>query len=203
MSSPLTIYEACSMYNNVFAAFFLNECDVKEGINFEDSKPQMTQISWLNEERSYFNDYDTPYGLKHFFQGRVEFDNVDIEKLKVSRIEDFFDKTMQSKITDVARYFANAVNAHKYCDFVFSSMPDATPFIYDCMLDPETNFRARLIIGHDLATNTYNAVWEFYCLLMSKFRQVDDHPTYGLSFKDVDYMTDEEREKFNKQLESE
>jgi hypothetical protein len=193
------IIQDCAILNRVFTAFFLNECSMKDGINFEDSKPTMPQIACNNEEGRYFTEKDSPHGLKHFFHGRVEIPEFDLEKFRTMKINDFFDEDLQGKITDVARFFANAVKAHEYCDFVFSSLPDGVPFIYDCLLDPESNFRARLIIGSNLMTNTYSAVWEFYCLLMERFREVEDHPIYGKSSKAVSYMTEEERAKYNKQ----
>lgn len=198
MANQMRLLQECGTLNRVFAAFFMNECWIKDGINFEDSKPTMSQIASLNEEGHYFVEGDSTHGLKHFFHGRVEIPVIDLEKFRSVGIYDFFDDEMKNKLTDVAKYFSKAVKSHQYCDFVFSSLPDANPFIYDCILDPESNFRSRLIIGHDLAANNYSAIWEFSSLLMEKFREVEAHAIYGKSYKAVTHMTDEEREKFNK-----
>jgi hypothetical protein len=198
MTKPSLLLQECGTLNRVFAAFFMNQCAIKDGIDFEDSKPKMKQIACLNEDGQYFTEKDSPYGLKHFFHGRVEISSLDFDKFRVAGIYEFFDDELKEKITDSARYFSQAVKSHNHCDFVFSSLPDASPFLYDCILDPDTNFRSRLIIGRDVAENKYKGVWEFNCLLVSKFREVEPHPVYGIHHKDVDFMTDEEREKFNK-----
>lgn len=197
----LPLQECCTL-NRVFAAFFMNKCTIQYGINFEDSKPQMPQICYLNEGQQYFVEGDHVQGLKHFFHGKMVIENIDLDKFRSVGVSDFFDNDMQDKLTDISRFFSNAVSAHKYCDFVFSSLPDVNPYIYDCILDPESNFRSRLVIGRNLAENTSTGIWEFYCLLVSKFREVEEHPIYGKSYKDVDFMTDEEREKYNKQPEN-
>lgn len=192
---PLLLQE-CGTLNRVFAAFFMNECAIKDGINFEDSKPTMKQIAAYNDDGIFYSENDSPYGLKHFFHGKVDIDNLDLENFRSKGIYEFFDDTIKEKITDVARYFSHAVKSHQYCDFVFSSLCDLPPFIFDCILDPETNFRSRLVIGKDLANDRYQAKWEFNCLLMTKFREVEEHPVYGKNYKDVDLMTDEERAKW-------
>lgn len=197
MSFDTGLLQHCGTLNRVFAAFFMNECAIKEGINFEDSKPQAPQIACLNEEGHYFVEGDSIHGLKHFFEGKVEIENIDIEKLISKGIYEFFDDDIKDKIIDLAIYFSNQVKSHKYCDFVFSSLPDYPPYIFDCILDPETNFRSRLIIGKNLANTVYSGIWNFSCLLVAKLREVQKHPTYGRSFSDVDFMTDEDRKKYN------
>lgn len=204
MANQNNTYQVCGMLNRVFAAYFMNVCSTNEGINFEDSKPTMSNIACHNEQTIYFTEKDSPHGLKHFFHGRMVIEDFDLDKFMSMKVYEYIDNNgIREKLADVARYFANAVNSHKYCDFVFSSLPDAAPHIYDCLLDPDTNFRSRLIIGRDLVTNNFGAIWEFYCLLMTKFREVDKHEIYEASYKAVDYMTDEEKEKFNKKIEVE
>ena len=204
MANQNNPYQVCGMLNRVFAAFFMNECAIKEGIDFEDSKPTMSNIACHNNDGIYFTEKDSPHGLKHFFHGRMVVENFDLQKIMSMKIENYIDNHgIREKLDDVARYFANAVKSHEYCDFVFSSLPDAVPYNFDCLLDPETNFRSRLVIGQNLGRDETSAIWEFYCLLMTKFREVDKHEIYGASYKAVDYMTDEERGKFNKKPASE
>lgn len=198
MAQAIKNLQECGTLNRVFAAFFINECEVKNEISFKDSKPQMPQIASLNDTGNYFAEGDSIHGLKHFFHGRVVIENIDLEHFRSVGIYDFFDDSMKDKIIDVARFFSNAVKSHQYCDFVFSSLPDNSPLIYDCIFDPDTNFRSRLIIGANFGSYNYTAVWEFYGLLMERFREIEVHPIYGQAFKSVDRMTDEEREKFNK-----
>jgi hypothetical protein len=190
--------QECDTLNRVFAAFFMNQCYIKDGINFIDSKPQMPNIASLNDSGRFFVEGDNVAGLKEFFHGKVVIEKIDLEKFREVGISDFFEGEIQGQIMGVASHFAAVVKQNQYCDFVFSDLPDASPFIFDCILDPKTNFKSRLIIAHDMMTGNHNAIWEFNCLLVSKFREVEEHPIYGKSYKDVDYMTDEEREKFNK-----
>lgn len=200
MTPEDTNLQACGTLNRVFAAFFMNECIIKNDINWNEYIPITPQIACMNDEGRYYGETDSPYGLKHFFHGRVVIENIDIEHFRSVGIHDFFDDELRSKFVDVARYFSNAVKAHQYCDFVFSSLPDSEPFIYDCIFDPSTNFRSRLVIGANFGSNNFSAIWEFNALLMDRFREVDSHPIYGKSFKPVDQMTDEEREKFNRKM---
>jgi hypothetical protein len=192
----------CGTLNRVFAAFFINECE-KNKIDFIESKPQREDIAQLNNGQWFLSEKDSPPGLKTFFDGKVLLENVDMNKFKTTGIYDFFDDEMKSKLIDCSNHFANEIEKAKYCDLIFSALPDYPPFIYDCIMDPETNFKSRLVIGHDITTNNYNMVWDFYCILVSKFREVDPHPIYGKHFRNVDGLTDEERKKFNKKMETE
>ncbi len=204
MSKPENmLLQECGTLNRIFGAFFMNECAIKEGIDFEDSKPKINYIAELNEKEIYFKEGDYTHGLKHFYHGKVDIDFLDFQKFRHAGIYEFFDDILKEKVSDAARYFSQAVKSYNHCDFVFSSLPDANPYLFDCVLDPDTNFRSRLIIGHDLTTNKYKGIWEFYCLLVSKLREIDPHPIYGINYKDVDLMTDQERAKFNKKPESE
>lgn len=203
MGNKILPFQECGTLNRVFAAYFINKCYVAHGIIFGDYKPVTPQIMHLNEGEKYFIEGDYIQGLKHFFHGRVEITDFDLDRFRSIGIADFMDDEITDPLNDVARYFSNEVNSYKYCDFVFSSLHDMSPYIYDCILDPESNFRSRLTIAHDMASSRFIAIWEFYCLLVSKFREVEPHPIYGKSYKDVDHMTDEEREKYNKTSENE
>lgn len=197
-------HQVCGTLNRIFAAFFMNECIIKEGIDFEDSKPIYPNICFLNTEGHYFTEDDLPYGAKHFFHGRMLIEDFDFKKFMSMKIEDYIDNNrIKDKLTDIAQYFSQAIKTYQYCDFVFSSLPTAPPYLYDCILDPETNFRSRLVIGKNLDKDQPSAIWEFYCLLMNKIRKTDVYSVYGEAYKNVDHMTDEEPEKFNKKIRSE
>lgn len=198
MAESLKYLQECGTLNRVFAAYFLNECWIKHEINFNESKPVMPQIADLNNNGHFFVEGDSVFGLKKFFHGRVVIENIDLEHFRSVGIYDFFDDSIKDKISDVCRFFSNEVKAYQHCDFVFSSLPDYPPFLYDCICDPDSNFRSRLVIGANFASDNYSAIWEFYALLVDKQREIDPHPIYGKTFKSVDKMTDEEREKFNK-----
>ena len=195
MNDSNNLLQVCGTLNRVFAAFFMNDLYTRHGIAMNDAIPTMRQLVELNEEGHFFTENDSPYGLKHFFHGKMTVENIDLQKLRTIGIADFIKEDLQDKLNDLTNYFAQAVKSFEPCDFVFSSLPDAPPFAFDCILDPESNFRSRLIIGRDLANERYNAIFEFYCLLVSKFREVEAHTIYGKSYKDVAVMTPEEREK--------
>lgn len=188
MSTEPRLLQECGTLNRVFAAFFMNECTVKFGVDFEESKPQMPNIVRLNESEWFFNETDKPHGLKEFFHGRINIPKLDMDKFRIIKLPDFFDDDMQGQITDLACYFSQIMKKNKECDLVFSNLPDYPPFIFDCIQDPETNFRSRLVIGKNFADDNYSAIWEFYCLMMAKYREGEPHPIYGKTYKIVDQI---------------
>lgn len=195
--------QSCDIMNRVFAAKFLNDLYVKDGIDLHEYKPVAPHIAIFNREGYYFTEKDQVNGLKCFFYGVARFDDFDLEELNNSDIPEFFNAGMQEKIEAVSHDFANALRSQKHCDLVFSSLPDANPYNYSCLQDPETNFRSRLICSTDFASGKKQAVWEFYALIMQKLREVERHVIYGTTYKSVDEMTDEEKNKFyNKESES-
>ena len=198
MGKPVLLLQECGTLNRVFAAFFMNECYVKDGVDFEDSKPQMDNLKFMNSVCHYFHADSQPVGLKKFFHGKVVIPSIDMDKFRSVGIYDFFDDEMKQKVSDVAKEFADTAHQQRHCDFIFSALPDVSPMIYDCIQDPESNFRSRLVIGADFGNGGYTGIWEFYCLMMTKFREVELHPIYGKSYKDVDLMTNEELDKYNK-----
>lgn len=201
MGKDIPMLQECGTLNRVFAAYFLNKTG-ELGVDYQDLKPQMDNIISYNNGSYFFNENDYPNGLKSFFQGCITIEDIDLNKFRSVGIYEFFYEDIKEKLDGVAKHFAEEIEKNKYCDLVFSSLPDAPPFAFDCIMDPETNFKARLIIGYNIAGDTYNARWEFYCLLMSKFREGEPHPIYGKHFRNFDSMTDEEREKINNKPES-
>lgn len=190
------MFQNAAILNHIFVAYFQNEAD-KFGVNFEDSKPTLQEISRANSGQYYFTPGTEQFGLKEFYHGKIVIEYFDTTIFN-KEIDEWIN-CAKDKIIDLAKDFAQAVSDKKYCDFVFSALPDGNPYIYVVSNDPDTNFRSRLILGHNFGENNISLVWEFYCLLMIRYREVENHPIYGQTYKNVDEMTDEEREKFNKQ----
>ena len=182
--------------NRVFAAYFINQCYFKDDIKLVEYKPEAPLITIMNAENTYYTQTDNPHYLKHFFHGRLAFQEFYPEKFAELGIVGFFDQPMKDGIDNIVTDFTGQLKANQYCDLVFSSLPEAVPFLYDCIFDPDTNFRSRLIVGTDFATGKSQAIWEFYALMMHKLREVEPHVIYGKTYKPVDDMTDEEKQKY-------
>ena len=165
----VNLLQCTDVLNRVFAAYFMNIADNK-GVNFEESKPTFKPIAEFNEGICFTQDVNLHW-MKYFYHGKILFEELDIDELKNVSIEDFFDDDLKSKVADLACDFSERVKENSPCDFVFSDMPDCQPFISSFCIDPETNFKSRLIVGKDFVTNKWNCIFEFYCLLMQKVRE--------------------------------
>lgn len=200
MSRHPSTQQAVGTLNHVFMAYFIHMAE-KYGVDFYNARPTE------NITKSMIGNYFVPnvdYAhMKAIHLGKVIFQDIDMEKLIHLGIEEFFDKDMQKQIDDAAKEFSYISEKYPHSDYIFSMLPDANPFIYQCDMDCDTNFTARSILGHDLLYNKTSMIFEFYCLFVERWRKTEDDPIYGEKYQTVGSMTPEEREKFDKQPEKE
>lgn len=201
MSKLTSDQRIIAILNRVFMAYFQNIAE-GYGIDFYNTRP--TESITKSMIGAFFVpdvDYDH---MREFYIGKFHLDGVNLEKLRESRVEEWIDENVKSKIHYLAIQFSNISKEYPYSDYIFSMLPDCLPFISDCSMDCDTNFISRTIFVNDFMNNSVNIIFEFYCLIVERWRKVDsEKPLYGEKYQTVSSMTPEQREKFDKQPEKE
>ena len=182
--------------NRVFMAYFQN---IAESFNVDFYNTRPTESITKSMIGNYFvPDVDYAY-MREFYIGRMHIENITLEKFRNCRVDEWLDEEVKNKLHAIAKEFSYISEKYPYSDYIFSMLPDAVPFISSCDRDCETNFTARSTFGHNIMQNTGAIIFEFYCLIVQRWRQVESEPPYGEKYQTVESMTPEQREKFDKQ----
>ena len=200
MTNYIQDTQAIATLNRVFMAYFLYYAE-KLGVDFYNTRPT-ENITKSMIGHSFVPGVDYAH-MHHFEMFRICIQDVSLEKFMSSGIEEFFDDDMKKKVEMMAQEFSEIAKKYPYADYIFSSLPDAPPFITSFDKCEDTNFSARMIFGPNFADFKKSVLFEFYCLFVQRWRKVEDSTIYGEKIQTVESMTPEEREKYDKQPEKE
>jgi len=183
--------------NRYIIADFVNEA-INQGIDFYKAKPTLKNLIKMRD--NYILPEDELPFKKYGHHGRIIFDGLDSLNINV---ETFIDER-KKLINECVNEFVNILKEYPDSDYLFPLLPDCTPFLSVCDRDEDTNFTSRFMVHTDLIANTNIGIFEFYCIILQRMREVEEVLQNGervLTIRDVFFMNPEERIKYDVQPE--
>lgn len=181
-----------------FLAYFQYILD-KYGVNLSKMQPKYPPIKKMID--NYFlPDIDYSF-MRKFYSDKIIIENRNLEELDENGIENFFNEDFKKPIEKSAINLAEIINKFPFSDIIFSAIHEDHSFLCSDNSDDETKFRGRLEYGktmHLFKKDKGTFIFEFYCLIMERYRKIDSIKNYGDTWMPVSIMTKEQREKFDK-----
>lgn len=176
-------FETAQTINKVLMAYFINILENK-GVILIDHKP--------------IDNFTHP--VRELFDGKIVIENFDIEFLNKRSIEEFFTDSVKEKIDVCAKNLSEILKKYPYYDLLFVNLPDQppSPFISSIYTDEETRFCGRIILGKNFGEEHLTGIFYFSVMIVDRMREIDPFHPYEKIFKNVENMTDEEREKYDR-----
>lgn len=163
--------ESMQIINKTFMAYLLNKLD-NHGVNLHEMKPEYPPIKIISE--SYYNGFDFNPHIRASRHGKVIFENRNINELQEKSIIDFMDDDIKDNIDIIALELANFITLYPTHDFIFSNLPEFSPFFHSMDRCGDTGFAARSISGTEFINGESCIIFEFQAFAVDKYRKTGE-----------------------------